>query len=110
MIIASCTAFVLLQPSGKADAGKDPADIELVKGTAVKTILGDAKFKLKVTNNGDLAGSKDYTLMVFLGSDTYTQSVTVELNGGETKTYSVDIDLPIDAVLYDWTWDVSPRQ
>ncbi|OPY31888.1 MAG: hypothetical protein A4E32_01492 [Methanomassiliicoccales archaeon PtaU1.Bin124] len=110
IIIAAFASFVMLQPAKGADRGTDPADIKIVKGTGVKTILGDAKITLKVTNAGDLAGTKTYNCMVNLGGSTCSQSVTVELNGGETKTYTVDIDLPFEAITYDWTWDVSPRQ
>lgn len=119
VVMIGVLAYVMGQTAsninGSNGTNNDPivppaADIRLVTKSCDNTAFGDAKFTLKITNVGDAIGSKTYTCKVFIGSNTFTQPLTVTLAPAETKTYTVDIDLPIGNLLSDWTWTVSPSQ
>lgn len=100
-----------MSPTGASDnVPQRPANIVLEHAKGYSTLSGQAKIVLKVTNNGDLEGNKTYTCYVYLPSETSSQSVTVELDGGETKTVTVDVEISILNYGQNWTWDVSPRE
>lgn len=110
-LVAFLLAVTLVAPKGASEKS-DPksADIVLEEAKGFSTLTGASKITLKVSNHGDVAGSKTYTCYVYLRSETLTKSVTVDLDGGDTDTITVDMEMSILHYGENWTWDVSPRE
>jgi hypothetical protein len=104
LVVGGFFAFMLLSPL------LQPDDLQIISKNVqqdVHTFSTDAIFTIVIKNQGEEYKSATLVCSVTYGDPptTWTETTYVSLAPGQTQTYNVVIELPVNAPFWDWTVD-----